>query len=414
MENRKRNLIVIVLLLIGTVLITIGTTIAFFNYAKTGSTENSIETGHLSFIYEEVSKIGNGISIVDALPTSDVDGKTLTGTGKVFDFKVTSTTTPTVSIPYEITTRVVDGSDDLTDYVKVYLTTVNVNSEEEKVLSIYSDLNDSTNVLASKYGDKTLYTDTIAQGSTNYTDNYRLRMWIDDSADFSDESFNDKSFSIKVNVYAVGSEVVNQPVQPSYTVVSGDINTIGSEICLDTECFNIVGFEDDNHVKLLAKKPLKVGNGFDENTPGYLLQYDDYTDGHGITFSNEDYWLDDNGDRKAKYTEEDGNGNYYIYDENSNLYSYVNAYTEYLQNQGFNITKGRLLSVNDVKDNFGCIWYYDNYSCSRDFIDSDNFFWMGNDEELYYVMMAIRNGMSGSNYDISGGYAVQPLVVLEK
>ena len=72
---------------------------------KNGTTENSVKTGIITFLYTEVDAKGAGISIEDALPMTDEQGKAQTGNGNVFNFKVTSTTTKDVSIPYEVTAR---------------------------------------------------------------------------------------------------------------------------------------------------------------------------------------------------------------------------------------------------------------------------------------------------------------------
>ena len=252
---RNKKLYVSLIAVISLVLITVGITVAFFSYSQDGSTENTVETGSINFIYEEVNKIGNGISIEDAMPVSDADGKA----GSYFDFKVTSNTSvQDIAFPYEITARVVDGSDDLSDYVKVYLTKVSGNSEEEKVLSIYSDLSDSTNTLAQQYGDKTLYESEIPAGARNYVENYRLRMWLNNNSSdgsvldlsptyaCSNTTYTDKTtcesnngvwnptstyvnenktFSIKINVYATGTKVSSNKVVTANSVGIDTITT---------------------------------------------------------------------------------------------------------------------------------------------------------------------------------------------
>ena len=255
MEKNKKSMILAIVAVISFILVTVGITVAFFNYAKEGTTENTIESGSISFIYEEVNRIGNGISIEDALPTSDNEGKAQTN---YFDFKVTSSSASTIAIPYEITTRVVDGSDDLTDYVKLYLTKVSGNSEEQKVLSIYSDLDDSTNTLAQQYGDKTLYEDEIPADSTNFVENYRLRMWLDNSVDLSDGTFNNKTFSIKINVYANGEQASQQRIASATTTdisgikINGVTATANNDSSKNYDYYIETSLEDDNDIELVA------------------------------------------------------------------------------------------------------------------------------------------------------------------
>ena len=168
MKNKKKYVMLTLAAVISFILITVGVTYSFFAYIKEGTTDNTIKAGSISFIYEEVNKMGNGIKIEDALPTSDTEGKASTN---YFDFKVTSTTAATLDIPYEITTRITDGSDDISQYIKLYLTKVNGTTEQQVLLSMYDDLSDSTNRLAQPYGDKTLYFNEIPVGAVDYIEN---------------------------------------------------------------------------------------------------------------------------------------------------------------------------------------------------------------------------------------------------
>ncbi len=240
--NKRKYIILTVIAVLSFILITVGVTYSFFSYIGIGSTENTVESKSITFIYEEINKMGNGISITDALPISDSEGKS---SSNYFDFKVTSTTASTLEIPYEITARKVDGSDNIGDAVKLYLTKVNGNSETQVALSTYDSLTNSTNTLASQYNDKTLYTSTIPVGSSNYVENYRLRMWLNNDTndgrvlDYSPvyecsisqytdettceanngvwnpiESYNNqnKHFSVKINVYANGAQATQQSI----------------------------------------------------------------------------------------------------------------------------------------------------------------------------------------------------------
>ena len=232
LKNKKT--LIAVLACLGIILTTVGVTVAWFTYARNGQKENSITSGKITFIYQENEGVGNGISLTDAMPMPDSYGKTLE---EVFDFRVTSTS-GTSKIPYEITLRKTDNSDDIGNTVKVYLTKVDGANEEQKVLSMYSNLSNSTNTIASINNEKTLYQAEIQAGASNYTDNYRLRIWLNDNPSDGDvlsyeqtvtqECTNttyttketceeagekwldkatpatEKNFTVKVNVYAEG------------------------------------------------------------------------------------------------------------------------------------------------------------------------------------------------------------------
>ena len=91
MKNKK-SLLLSVIAVVMLLVITIGVSYAFFSYTKKGTTENSIKTGTITFLYTEVTGVGKGIKIEDSLPISDDQGKLLTGSGNVFEFKITSDT----------------------------------------------------------------------------------------------------------------------------------------------------------------------------------------------------------------------------------------------------------------------------------------------------------------------------------
>ena len=206
MKNKKKQIIITLIAIISLIVITVGVTYAFFNYAKEGTTDNTIKTGSITFLYTEVSGVGKGISLTDAYPVADSIGKVQVGEGKVFDFKVTSTISMNSNIDYQVTARKKTDSTLDDDAVKVYLTEVN-GTEQELLLSKYSELSQTDRVDINKYTEKVLYGDTVPANTSNYEKNFRLRMWVSDDTDFSDGSMNDKIFTLTVNVYADGKVV---------------------------------------------------------------------------------------------------------------------------------------------------------------------------------------------------------------
>ena len=206
MKNKKKQIIITLIAIISLIVITVGVTYAFFNYAKEGTTDNTIKTGSITFLYTEVSGVGKGISLTDAYPVADSIGKVQVGEGKVFDFKVTSNISMNSSIGYQVTARKKTGSTLANSAVKVYLTEVN-GTEQELLLSKYSELSQTDRVDTNKYIEKVLYEDTVPANTSNYEKNFRLRMWVSADTDFSDGSMNDKTFTLTVNVYADGKVV---------------------------------------------------------------------------------------------------------------------------------------------------------------------------------------------------------------
>ena len=208
MKNKKKQIIITLIAIISLIVITVGVTYAFFNYAKEGTTDNTIKTGSITFLYTEVSGVGKGISLTDAYPVADSIGKVQVGEGKIFDFKVTSNISMNSNIDYQVTARKKTGSTLANSAVKVYLTEVS-GTEQELLLSKYSELDQTDKVDSSKYDERILYEATVPANTANYEKNFRLRMWVDENTDFSDGSMNDKTFTLTVNVYADGKVVTD-------------------------------------------------------------------------------------------------------------------------------------------------------------------------------------------------------------
>ena len=208
MKNKKKQIIITLIAIISLIVITVGVTYAFFNYAKEGTTDNTIKTGSITFLYTEVSGVGKGISLTEAYPVADSIGKVQVGEGKIFDFKVTSNISMNSNIGYQVTARKKTGSTLANNAVKVYLTEVN-GTEQELLLSKYSELSQTDKVDSSKFDERILYEATVPANTSNYEKNFRLRMWVSDDTDFTDGSMNDKTFTLTVNVYADGKVVTD-------------------------------------------------------------------------------------------------------------------------------------------------------------------------------------------------------------
>ena len=175
---------------------------------KQGSTINSITTGNLTFYYDEKEAIGNGIQLMNSLPTSDDVGKGMMGSNQVFDFQVVADAVGE-DIFYEVTMDKQESSTLSGNHVKVYLTTIEGSLEQEVSNSMSSGVvktytaYDTTEVKDAE--GKTLYQENIPNGTSDYEKKFRLRMWISEDATSvvgGKWAYSEKEFSIKVNVYA--------------------------------------------------------------------------------------------------------------------------------------------------------------------------------------------------------------------
>ena len=210
MNKNNKNLILSILAVLTVILITGGVTYAFFNYAKEGTTDNVITTDTITFLYTEVGGVGNGIKLENAFPISDEVGKNLTKTNEYFDFKITSKTASTISIPYEVTTRKSSASDNIDEYIRVYLTKGVTN--EEVLLENFSNLTQTSKVDSSKYTEKTIYTGKVPANQTDYEETFRLRMWIAEDTRFDTNDLNNKTFTLTVNVYTNAKVVTEEEI----------------------------------------------------------------------------------------------------------------------------------------------------------------------------------------------------------
>ena len=279
--NKKRQTVIAVIGLLGVLAIILGVTYAWFSYAKTGTKDNVITAGKVEFIYTEESP---ALAIDDMMPMTDAQGRAQTD---YFDFKVSAETANSASIPYTVTVRVKDDSTLNADVVKVLLTdntntdftgdyagvkyfqdTATPSRTAGTFLATYQNATFNPN----NKNERIIYQGTVPAGQSNYVQNFRLRMWIDEKADYSqvevtkyycdgvevnqndyancetnpttnrilEYPYNDKMFKITVNVYADGV-VVNTQIPTSSTTLytSGSIKDsegrdaeIGSSVTL--------------------------------------------------------------------------------------------------------------------------------------------------------------------------------------
>ena len=298
MKNKKKQIIITLIGIISLIVITVGVTYAFFNYAKEGTTDNTIQTGSITFLYTEVSGVGKGISLTEAYPVADSIGKVQVGEGKVFDFKVTSNISMNSSIGYQVTARKKSDSTLDESAVRMYLTKVTGIDEEEVLLDNYSNLTQTTKVETSKYTEKTIYQGKVPANSTNYEQAFRLRMWIDENTDFSPNEdgtypYNGKTFTVTVNVYAnakivtdsdialesnadisslsIGDEVLTKVEGQDYnyetTLLAGttsttiNVETESPYATVSIERIDSLAYQESNIKRLSTKRALELNPG---------------------------------------------------------------------------------------------------------------------------------------------------------
>ena len=219
-DHMKRNVQVSVSLLSLLALLLISTGVSY-SLVDDGSSSIHQEENEYSqtnneevrFLYTDYSGTGSVLSLTDDRVYSDSLGKILPlSDTNVFDFRINATTSAT--LPYQITLTKEDGSTLNEDFIKVYLTEVDGDSEEaissclntDGSVRRFSQLADVDSALTSETTtEKLLYK---GEASGNYDQNFRLRIWLADdvSATIQEDgtlryTYQGMTFTVRVNVY---------------------------------------------------------------------------------------------------------------------------------------------------------------------------------------------------------------------
>lgn len=176
------------------ILAVVGISYAVWTKSFRGTKENSLKTGYVSFTYSEADN--SYISIENAIPISDKQGKELNGERNVFDFSVSASSKGNNRIRYDIFAEPVGNNTLPEKSLKIYLTDQNDNPIEGyngKTVPLYSDLKKYNYNGKNKY--KLIYSSNLTK--ENPSKKYRLRIWL--SSD-SNNGENQLKFSFKVNV----------------------------------------------------------------------------------------------------------------------------------------------------------------------------------------------------------------------
>lgn len=177
----------------------VGVSYAIFVFSEQSRVDNTVRSGGITFEYLEGDSV---IDINDALPVSDEVGKKQT---KSFDFQVSSSIRGNTTVFYEVRAKSLDASNKIgNQYVKLYLEKKNAD-DFSTVLSpttFKENANTSLTNISVDTNTMLLYSGKfIGKKNTtvNYSDEFRLRMWLSDKYLIDDVS---RSFKIKVLVYA--------------------------------------------------------------------------------------------------------------------------------------------------------------------------------------------------------------------
>ncbi len=240
--NKKETIVSIVALLFIIVAV-VGVTYAAFTYTGLGTKSNKVTTSTITMNYNEAT---NGITLTDAFPISDNDGKQLTGEGRTFSFTVTVTTGNNTAVGYEVS-AVKDNTSTLgNNDVRIYLekSTTGAEGTYSSVLEPtgFSGVNATTEI-GTPAGEMLLHSDSTTSTRTDY---YILRMWVAEDYIVTGES---KFFTIKVNVYGTDSHINVSSIslnKNSMTLEEGESEQLSASILPDYATDKSVTWESSN------------------------------------------------------------------------------------------------------------------------------------------------------------------------
>lgn len=177
----------------------VGISYAIFVFSAKSRVDNTVRSGGITFEYLEGDSV---IDINDALPVSDEVGVKQT---KSFDFQVSSAIRGNTTVFYEVRAKslTVDNKID-NQYVKIYLEKKDGDDFSMVLFPTTFKENPNTSLTNISVDTNTmlLYSGRFSgkkATTTNYSDEFRLKMWLSDKYLIDDVS---RSFKIKVLVYA--------------------------------------------------------------------------------------------------------------------------------------------------------------------------------------------------------------------
>ena len=213
-------------------------------------------------------------------------------------------------------------------------------------------------------------------------------------------------------------------------IIKGDINTLGSEICIDQECFYVIS-NDGNNVSMVAKYNLDVGYNISieqidgeyqekiepvanqtnkqsaSAIPSFKVENNNYYMYYVEEFSSNRYWINSNTNNLLpKYGD---SFPAYVYDENATIAIHANNYKSILETYGVNINEVRYLSLEDL-NTLGC--NLEELTCSNapDWLYRTTY-WTGiaSADNLLYGIISSGNVGNNSYFD-RDGYGVRPVI----
>ena len=185
MEKKKRNILVIIVLLIGVVVI-IGVSYALWSLNLTQTGKNDIASSCFNITFTDK----NNISLQKVYPILDEDGKKLTP----YEFTITNTCDSYASfnVNLEVLNTTTLTNDDA---VKVMISSKTGATETEINTNLLSSYKTTTKTLDNA---QTSFNLTTGYLNAKESKTYTLRLWLDENVNANTEGVQNAKFSLKL------------------------------------------------------------------------------------------------------------------------------------------------------------------------------------------------------------------------
>ena len=257
MEKKKRNILVLTVLLIGIVAI-IGVSYALWSLNLTQTGQNDIASSCFNITFTDK----NNISLQKAYPIIDEDGKKLTP----YEFTITNTCDSYASFNVNLevlnTTTLTNN-----DAVKVMISSKTGDTETEINKNLLSSYQTTTKSLDNA---QTAFNLTTGYLNAKESKTYTLRLWLDENVDMNTKGVQNAKFSSKVVVTASYMEAVEGKDVLSYVKKNADSSSdevytvpgISSDSCTYTLAYDGT---TDNNLRYVGANPcnyVKIDNEY--------------------------------------------------------------------------------------------------------------------------------------------------------
>ena len=257
MEKKKRNILVLTVLLIGVVAI-IGVSYALWSLNLIQTGQNDIASSCFNITFTEK----NNISLQKAYPILDEDGKKLTP----YEFTITNTCDSYASFNVNLevlnTTTLTNN-----DAVKVMISSKTGDTETEINTNLLSSYKTTTKTLDNA---KTSFNLTTGYLNAKESKTYTLRLWLDENVGMNTEGVQNAKFSSKVVVTASYAEEIPKSASETITTLVSGANTSSTDVYTvpnktSDSCTYTLAYDGttDNNLRYVGKNPcnyVKIDN----------------------------------------------------------------------------------------------------------------------------------------------------------